>query len=183
MFQNHLLQLLMITAMEAPVRFEAELVRDEKVKVLRAIRPMTGGDFARDTLRGQYAAIAKEKGVPPTANTATFAASSCTSTTGAGRACRSICAVGQGDVVPHDADRDSVREPPHMLFRARFRERTRRQSAGDSDSAGRRHPASLSDEGARRRHEAADDRSRLSLSAANSPAPCPTPISGCCWTR
>ena len=37
MFQNHLLQLLMITAMEAPVRFQSDFVRDEKVKVLRAI--------------------------------------------------------------------------------------------------------------------------------------------------
>ncbi len=39
MFQNHLLQLLTLTAMEAPARFEADAVRDEKVKVLRAIRP------------------------------------------------------------------------------------------------------------------------------------------------
>ena len=36
MFQNHLLQLLMITAMEAPARYTADFVRDEKVKVLRA---------------------------------------------------------------------------------------------------------------------------------------------------
>ncbi len=41
MFQNHLLQLLTLTAMESPSRFEADSVRDEKVKVLRAIRPMT----------------------------------------------------------------------------------------------------------------------------------------------
>ena len=54
MFQNHLLQLLTITAMEAPVRFEADLVRDEKVKVLQALRPMAGADFAQDTVRGQY---------------------------------------------------------------------------------------------------------------------------------
>ena len=41
MFQNHLLQLLTLTAMEAPARFEAEAVRDEKVKVLRSIRPIS----------------------------------------------------------------------------------------------------------------------------------------------
>ncbi len=40
MFQNHLLQLVMITAMEAPVRYEADAVRNEKVKVLQAIRPL-----------------------------------------------------------------------------------------------------------------------------------------------
>ncbi len=74
MFQNHLLQLLMITAMEAPVRFEANLVRDEKIKVLQAIRPMTGADFSRDTLRGQYEGYLNETGVPRDSQTATFAA-------------------------------------------------------------------------------------------------------------
>jgi glucose-6-phosphate 1-dehydrogenase len=74
MFQNHLLQLLMITAMEAPARFSADFVRDEKVKVLRAIKPMTGGDFARDTIRGQYQGYGEEEGVPAGSQTSTFAA-------------------------------------------------------------------------------------------------------------
>ena len=42
MFQNHLLQLVMITAMEAPVRYEADAVRNEKVKVLQADSPAAG---------------------------------------------------------------------------------------------------------------------------------------------
>ena len=42
MIQNHLLQLLTLTAMEPPVAFSADAVRDEKVKVLRAMRPMPG---------------------------------------------------------------------------------------------------------------------------------------------
>ena len=74
MFQNHLLQLMMITAMEAPVRYEANLVRDEKVKVLQAIRPMHGADFASDTVRGRYQGYLKEEGVPADSQTATFAA-------------------------------------------------------------------------------------------------------------
>ncbi len=74
MFQNHLLQLLMITAMEAPARFSADFIRDEKVKVLRTIKPLTGGDFARDTLRGQYDGYAQAEGVPAGSQTATFAA-------------------------------------------------------------------------------------------------------------
>lgn len=74
MFQNHLLQLMMITAMEAPVRYNADMVRDEKVKVLRAVRPLAGGDFARDTLRGQYDGYATAEGVPAGSQTATFAA-------------------------------------------------------------------------------------------------------------
>ena len=54
--QNHALQLLTLVAMEPPVAFEARAVRDEKVKVLRAIRPLAGDDIDRWTLRGQYRA-------------------------------------------------------------------------------------------------------------------------------
>ena len=74
MFQNHLLQLLTITGMEAPVRFEADLVRDEKVKVLQALRPMSGADFAQNTIRGQYDGYLGEPGVAKGSRTATFAA-------------------------------------------------------------------------------------------------------------
>src|SRR5690606_4146272 len=54
--QNHALQLLTLTAMEAPVAFNADSVRDEKVKVLRALRPLTGDEAMKNTLRAQYAA-------------------------------------------------------------------------------------------------------------------------------
>ena len=73
-FQNHLLQLLTITAMEAPPRFEADLVRDEKVKVLRAIRPFREEEFARYTFRGQYDGYRNEPNVPKDSLTATYAA-------------------------------------------------------------------------------------------------------------
>jgi len=55
MFQNHLLQLLSLTAMEAPVAFNAKAVRDEKVKVLSALRPMCEKDALANTYRAQYA--------------------------------------------------------------------------------------------------------------------------------
>jgi glucose-6-phosphate 1-dehydrogenase len=74
MFQNHLLQLMMITAMEAPARYSAEYVRDEKVKVLRAVKPMTGADFAQNTIRGQHAGYTQAEGVATGSQTATFAA-------------------------------------------------------------------------------------------------------------
>ena len=74
MFQNHLLQLMTITAMEAPVRYEANLVRDEKVKVLHGIRPFKTEDFATATIRGQYDGYRDEPGVPDNSETATFAA-------------------------------------------------------------------------------------------------------------
>ncbi|MCY1300604.1 Glucose-6-phosphate 1-dehydrogenase [compost metagenome] len=56
MLQNHLLQLLCLVAMEAPVRFDAEAVRDEKLKVLQALKPIHGLDVQDRTVRGQYAA-------------------------------------------------------------------------------------------------------------------------------
>lgn len=56
MVQNHLLQLLCLVAMEAPVRFDAESVRNEKVKILEALKPITGLDVRDKTVRGQYAA-------------------------------------------------------------------------------------------------------------------------------
>ncbi len=74
MFQGHLLQLLTTTAMEAPVRYDAEAVRDEKVKVLRAITPLSPADVARDTLRAQYTGYRDEPGVAKDSQTATFAA-------------------------------------------------------------------------------------------------------------
>ncbi|HEX7555298.1 MAG TPA: glucose-6-phosphate dehydrogenase, partial [Leptolinea sp.] len=54
-FQNHLLQLLSLTAMETPVAFNEESVRDEKVKVLRSLRPWKGNDAVVNTYRAQYA--------------------------------------------------------------------------------------------------------------------------------
>lgn len=74
MFQNHLLQLLTITAMETPARYEPKFVRDEKVKVLRAMRRMKGSDFAQHTVRGQYDGYLNEEGVPDDSEVATFAA-------------------------------------------------------------------------------------------------------------
>ncbi|MFJ4063819.1 glucose-6-phosphate dehydrogenase [Pseudomonas sp. NPDC089996] len=56
MLQNHLLQLLCLVAMEPPAQFEAEAVRDEKVKILRALKPITGQDVQDKTVRGQYGA-------------------------------------------------------------------------------------------------------------------------------
>jgi glucose-6-phosphate 1-dehydrogenase len=52
--QNHALQLLAVFAMEPPVEFRAADLRDEKLKVLRAIKPMSPQDVATNTVRGQY---------------------------------------------------------------------------------------------------------------------------------
>ncbi|MGH2520952.1 MAG: glucose-6-phosphate dehydrogenase, partial [Anaerolineales bacterium] len=82
--QNHLLQLLTLTAMEPPVALDSDAVRDEKVKVLRAIHPIQPDEVDRFTVRGQYAAGAvggtpvpgyrEEKDVAPGSVTETFMA-------------------------------------------------------------------------------------------------------------
>ncbi|WP_136659675.1 glucose-6-phosphate dehydrogenase [Nitratireductor sp. XY-223] len=62
MVQNHLLQLLCLVAMEAPTSIDAEAVRDEKLKVLRALHPINAGNASRLTVRGQYRAGASAGG-------------------------------------------------------------------------------------------------------------------------
>lgn len=54
MVQNHLLQLLCLIAMEPPVSLDADRVRDEKLKVLRALRPLASHEVVTHTVRGQY---------------------------------------------------------------------------------------------------------------------------------
>jgi glucose-6-phosphate 1-dehydrogenase len=82
--QNHALQLLALVAMEPPVVFDANAVRDEKVKVLRALRPIQDEEVARATVRGQYTkgwvlgeqviGYREEHAVAPGSLTETFAA-------------------------------------------------------------------------------------------------------------
>lgn len=84
MVQNHLLQLLSIVAMEPPVNSKPDAIRDEKVKVLRALHKFSPDDVSKKTVRGQYRAGAvngapvisyqQEPGVPPNSRTETFVA-------------------------------------------------------------------------------------------------------------
>ena len=70
MFQNHLLQLFALVAMEPPASFEADALRNEKVKVLSATRPI---DLS-DTVRAQYRGYSETEGVASDSRTPTFAA-------------------------------------------------------------------------------------------------------------
>jgi glucose-6-phosphate 1-dehydrogenase len=74
MFQNHLLQLFTLTAMEPPAEFNATSLRDEKVKVLKAVRPIKPEEVGQYTVRAQYRSYRDEKGVARGTETATFAA-------------------------------------------------------------------------------------------------------------
>jgi glucose-6-phosphate 1-dehydrogenase len=82
--QNHLMQLLALIGMEAPVRFDADTVRDEKVKLLRSVRRYTPAEVPDYVVRGQYgagwvggervSAYVEEEGVPPDSRTDTYVA-------------------------------------------------------------------------------------------------------------
>ena len=84
MVQNHMMQLLSLVAMEPPTALEAEVIHDEKVKVLRAIRPITPDQVQQFTVRGQYASgsmagkpvpgYREETNVAPGSRTETFVA-------------------------------------------------------------------------------------------------------------
>lgn len=74
MFQNHLLQLLALTTMEPPTSFDADAIRDEKVKVFKAIRPISSEGLSSNTLRGQYRGYRDIPGVASGSETATYAA-------------------------------------------------------------------------------------------------------------
>jgi glucose-6-phosphate 1-dehydrogenase len=84
MVQNHALQLLCAIGMEPPINSHADAIRDEKLKVLRSLKPWTTETLAHDIVRGQYAAgtisegrvpaYRDEAGVNPQSNTETFVA-------------------------------------------------------------------------------------------------------------
>jgi len=84
MVQNHLLQLCALVAIEPPAEWNPRALRDEKVKVLRAVRKITPGEVDRDAVRGQYGAglnagervpaYREEQGVAPDSQVETFAA-------------------------------------------------------------------------------------------------------------
>jgi glucose-6-phosphate 1-dehydrogenase len=84
MVPNHIMQLITLTAMEPPISFEANAVRDEQAKILHAIQPFSDEDVLSKTVRGQYGegtmdnervpAYRSEEGVPPDSRTETFVA-------------------------------------------------------------------------------------------------------------
>jgi glucose-6-phosphate 1-dehydrogenase len=74
MFQNHLLQLVSLVAMEPPASFGATALRNEKVKMLGSIRPIKAEDVIQNTVRAQYNGYRAEAGVNPNSTTPTYAA-------------------------------------------------------------------------------------------------------------
>ena len=85
--ENHLMQLLCLTAMEPPISLAADAVRDEKVKVLRSLRPIERSEVSRNVVRGQYGrgvvrgeevpAYREEPDVSPSSRVETYVAMRC----------------------------------------------------------------------------------------------------------
>jgi glucose-6-phosphate 1-dehydrogenase len=123
--QNHGFQLLALMTMEPPVAFDAS-VRDEKLKVLKAIRPLTDGEVATRTVRGQYQAgwvqgeeavgYRQEPGVAPDSDTETFAALRLEVDNW--RWARAPIYLRTGKRLPKQATeiRVQFRRPPHLSF-------------------------------------------------------------------
>ena len=72
--QNHLLQVLALCAMEPPISFQADEIRDMKAQVLRAIRPLGDDAFGQSAVFAQYDGYRDERGVAPESRTPTYAA-------------------------------------------------------------------------------------------------------------
>jgi glucose-6-phosphate 1-dehydrogenase len=72
--QNHLLEVLALTAMEPPVSFKADDQRDERVQVLRSLRPMAGSEVSAEAVRAQYRGYTGEPHIDRESRTPTYAA-------------------------------------------------------------------------------------------------------------
>jgi len=118
MFQNHLLQLLSLVAMEPPSSFEANALRNEKVKVLCSIRPMNSEAVAQNAVRAQYKGFLKEDGVDPDSKTPTFAALKLQVDNWRWQGVPFYLRSGKALKEKVSQITVQFKEPPHMLFNA-----------------------------------------------------------------
>ena len=125
MVQNHLLQLLSLVAMEPPHSLDADVVRDEKLEVLQSLRPLHGDAIDANVVRAQYGrhhgsgtAIAGAGRRRQVARPKRSSRCRCSSTTGAGPACRSSCAPASGCRSARARSSIHLKEMPPILFNA-----------------------------------------------------------------
>ncbi len=110
--QNHMLQVMANLAMEPPVGSGSEALRDEKVKVFKGIRPLTG----RSLVRGQYRGYTAEPGVPPDSQVETYAAMQMHVDSWRWEGVPFLIRVGKRLPVTATEVCVTLREPPHTLF-------------------------------------------------------------------
>ncbi len=133
MLQSHLMQLMALVAMEPPAMMDAESLRDEKVKVLKSIRPITQNAVHAHAFRGQYAkgevdgkhvpGYLDEKGVDPNSITETYAALKLYVDNWRWRGVPFYLRTGKRMKESSSAICIRFKEPPHHLFRNTHLER------------------------------------------------------------
>ena len=153
MVQNHLFQVVSLAAMEPPVALDADGVRDEKLKVLKALRPMPSSEIDANVVRAQYAAgsiagravpgYREEPGVSPTSQTETYVGHEVLHRLVAldGRAV--LPALGQAHAQAGHRDRDPLQGGAAPAVRAARRRGRAAQRAVDPHPARRGHLAEL----------------------------------------
>ncbi len=155
MIQNHILQLLCLVAMEPPVTFDADPVRDEKIKVMRALRPIApergglggGARPVRAGLRRRAARARLPRGegrLGRIHHRDLCGAASCASTTGAGPACRSTSAPASACPSAPSEIAVQFRRTPHLVFRRNPGDPRRAEPARPAHPARRGHLAARS---------------------------------------
>ncbi len=112
MFQNHLLQLLTLVAMEPPASFDATAIRNEKAKVLSAIQPVA----LSETVRGQYRGYRDAKGVASDSQTATYAALALRIANWRWQGVPFFLRSGKALGCPSSEIVVEFQRPPHMIF-------------------------------------------------------------------
>jgi glucose-6-phosphate 1-dehydrogenase len=116
MFQNHLMQLLALVAMEPPAAFDANAIRDEKVKVMRSVRPLSTAEICRQSVRAQYEGYCKTDGVAADSHTATYAALELYIDNWRWRGVPFYLRSGKALAKKASEILIQFKEPPHMMF-------------------------------------------------------------------
>lgn len=116
MFQNHLMQLLALVSMEPPSSFGADAVRDEKVKAMKSVRPLSSAEIAARTVRAQYDGYCAAEGVAADSQTPTYAALELFIDNWRWRGVPFY--LRSGKALAHKASEIIIqfKEPPHMMF-------------------------------------------------------------------
>ena len=187
-FQNHLLQLVALTAMEPPIDFKADSVRNEKVKVLRALhtpgpKHVVRGQYGRGYVEGEEVpGYREEEGVAGDSLTETYVAAKLYVDNWRWADTPVLRAGGQAPRAARDDDRDRVQARAAPAVRDHRRRGPAPERARRPHPAGRRRLARVRGEDAGSGDDAARPSTWTSSTAAPSAPGSPRPTSGCCST-
>ncbi len=179
MFQNHLLQLLALVAMEPPSSFNAEALRNEKVKLLESIRPIA----LADTVRGQYAGYTQAEGVAPGSQTPTYAALKLHIDNWRWQGVPFYLRSGKALQRKTSEIIIEFQRPPHLMFHLPQEAARSRPTSSRCASSRMKASTCASRPKCRTVSRRCARWTWISITARRSTAPCRKPTSGCCWKR